>query len=283
MKISAPTSTQLVIEPTSSDLKATLIFFAIIIFTIFSISAYLIGFILPKDSTLTCDRLVDSTLECQIEESFAIARTPRIETFAGLAKSRLDKSRVSYFSDSYIQLQTQTKIWGFIPVPQRRISFPLSNYLDLIFISNSTKNAIVWQIDRFIGDRDREHLQIQVESYPLTIALCAVYFLILLVILAILIVSTLTQEKYTFDKQTQKMIWFNQIFPFQPIEYQFDFSTLKLETFPATQEEQNYTIALQSYHPTALHCLYSGRDRDRASELTLLLQDFLQTKTPNAQ
>lgn len=278
MKISAPTSTQLIIEPTASDLKATLIFFAIIVLAIFSFSVYLVGFAMPKDSRLTCDRFANSTLQCQIEESFAIARTPKIEKFTGLVKSHLDKSRISYFSDSYVQLQTQTKILGAIPFPDRKISFPLSNYFDLIFLSNNTKNAIVWQIERFIGDRDRKHLQIDLQSYRILIVFCIIYFPILLVIFVLLIISILTHEKYTFDKNTQKMTWFNQMLPFQPIEYQFDFSTLKLDISPASNKESNYTITLQSYHPTALHCLYSGRDRDRASELALLLQDFLQLK-----
>ncbi|MBP0016012.1 MAG: hypothetical protein J7647_00455 [Cyanobacteria bacterium SBLK] len=278
MKISASTSTQLVIEPKASDLKATLIFFAIIIFGIFSVSFYLIGFAMPKDSTLTCNRLDHSTLQCQIKESFTIARTPKIEKFTGLTRSRLDKSRVSYFSDAYIQLQTQTKILGFVPFPHREISFPLSNYFDLIFLSNQTKNAIIWQIERFIGDRDRENLQIALHSYTILLLFCIIYFPSLLLIFAILIFAILTREKYIFDRNTQKMTWFNQILPFQPIEYQFDFSALKLEIALESLEKQDYSITVQSDRPTALHCLYSGRDRERASELATLLQDFLQLK-----
>lgn len=280
MKISAPTSTQLIIEPTSSDLKTTLIFCVIVVLTILSFSIYLIGFVMPKDSTLTCDRLNHSTPHCQIEESFAIARTPKIEKFTGLVRSRLDKSRISYFSDSYIQLRTQTKLLGVIPFPGHEISFPLSNYFDLIFLSNRTKNATVGQIEEFLGDRDREHLQIKLKSYLIIIIFFAIYFPLLLIIFAILIFSILTREQYTFDKNTQKMIWFNQMLPFQPVEYQFDFSALKLDISLTDPETQDYTITVQSSHPTVIHYFYSGRDRDRASELALLLQDFLNPQNP---
>ncbi len=276
MKISAPTSTTLIIEPKSSDLKATLGFLAILVFVILSISIYLFGFAMPKDSMLKCDRIANSPLHCQIEETFAIARTPKVETFTGLARSRLDRSVVSYFADRYIQLQTQKKVLGFVPLPDREISFPLSNYFDFIFLSDSAQNAIVWQINQFISDRDREHLTIKLKSYWILAIFCGIYFPILLIILLLLILAILTREKYAFDQNTQTMTWFNQILPFQPTEYQFDFSALKLEVSPADSEEQSYSVTLQSYHPTILHCLYSGSDRDRASELALLLRNFLQ-------
>lgn len=281
MKISAPTSTQLVIEPKSSDLKTTLAVFAIIILAIASLSTYLFGFAMPKDSLLKCDRLGNSPLECQIEESFAIAKKPKIEKFTGLARSRLDKSVVSYFADRYIQLQTNQQILGFVSIPDRQISFPLSNYFDLIFLSDEAKNAVVWQINQFIGDRTQEHLKIKLKSYTIPIIFGLLYFPILLITLILLILAILTREKYTFDKNTQTMTWFNQILPFQPTEYQFAFSTLKMEVSPANPEQREYTIALQSYHPTAIHYLYSGRDRDRAGELALLLSNFLEIEKNN--
>ena len=279
MKISAPTSSQFVIEPKSSDLKATLIFFAMIVLIIISVSVYLFGFVMAKDSTLICDRVANSPLQCHIKETFAIARTPKIKTFTGLTRSRLDRSKISYFADRYIQLQTQKTVLRVIPLPDREISFPLSNYFDLIFLSDNTKNAIVWQIDRFIGDRKRKYLRIKLQSYTFILIFCAIYFPILLVLLITLIFAILTREKYTFDKNTQTMIWFNQTLPFQPVEYQFNFSALKLTVSPANEEERYYTITLQSYNPTTVHCFYRGRDRDRASELVLLLQDFLNIKT----
>ncbi|WP_204105311.1 MULTISPECIES: hypothetical protein [Spirulina sp. CCY15215] len=282
MKISAPTSTQLIIEPKSSDLKATLAFLAIILLAIASLSAYLFGFVMPKDSILQCDRLVNSPLQCQIEESFALAKKPKIEKFTGLVRSRLDKSVVSYFADRYIQLQTNQKILGFVSIPDRQISFPTSNYFDLIFLSDEAKNAVVWQINQFIGDRTQEHLKIRLKSYTIPLIFCLFYFPILLIILTILILAILTREKYTFDKNTQTMTWFNQILPFQPTEYQFSFSTLKMEVYPANDQQRDYTITLQSYHPTAIHSLYSGRDRDRAGELALLLSNFLEIEQNSA-
>ena len=271
MKIIEQTNSKLIVAPRSLNFKIGLGIAIAIILIVMIFSVYLIGFVMPKDSTFSCDRLPDRTLQCQIEESFVISQESKITPLENIASI---KSVWTLFEDppsKYIKIRTNTKILGFISFPNQKFTFPTRRF-NLILISNKKTDKIAKQIEKFLHNKNQNNLKIKVSSYITFSVFCIIYFSTLLIILMFFEVALFTRVRYVFDRQEKKIIWSSQIFSFRPTEYEIEMSNIKIKV---SNQSQDYEINLYFNQSSLTHFLYRGSDREETEKMLRLIAGFL--------
>ncbi|MEM9538171.1 MAG: hypothetical protein AAGA60_01525 [Cyanobacteria bacterium P01_E01_bin.42] len=275
MKIIEKTETKLSIQPESKQNRVLGILFSGLVFVFF---ALILPLRFPWTSSLSCDRINPSEVNCQLEEVFTIGFKVRKSLHHVLTTT----PKVAGLNLYYVQLQLKQKksFLNLINIHKPIIRFPTNQ--GFITLSQKQEMEIVSKINRLIGNSRDKSLTIEKNADILTVSIWAIVVLItLLVTLSFLFWPLKT---YTFDKDEQILIITKTIKFITTKQLKHSFQEIKkIEwvrgiNIPDDPSNSDYIIAISLEPSGQTYYLGNVNNRITANQIVQFISSFVKSK-----
>ncbi|MBP0021418.1 MAG: hypothetical protein J7647_28170 [Cyanobacteria bacterium SBLK] len=275
MKIIEKTETKLSIQ---AELKQNRILGLLFSFVVFIFFALVLPLRFPLISTLSCDRINPSEINCQLQEVFTVGFKVKKSLHNVLTATQ----KVAGLNLYYVQLKLKPKksFLNFINIQKLTIGFPTNQ--GFIILSQKQGIAIVRKINDFIADSTDRTLTIEKNSDVLPVLTWSI-------VVAIALFVTLSFlfwpfKTYTFDREQQNLILTQKIKFIRTKQIKHSFHEIeKIEwvrgiKHPEDFSSGGYIIAVSLHSSDRIYYLGDAENLISANQIVQLITYYIKSK-----